>query len=242
MNMFLFITALAVFPSETNALEIVMETSVKVWTWTPRWSIEPYPGYQVFLVNSLGCSWPFFSTNQISLGVDAGFVNRLHFTYYYSYTSGGLDDSNIWLMFHTTATIDVLAKIAVPTGPYSAGLSKGAYGIEIYLRKSQIMRKNKVYLGYEWIGTNPDKVNYGDRIRIGLEIYDWLEISSFYAFADEGMYYSLHDSPSFALEILACKNFQFMKACSMALLFKQTLLGKDTPISTSISLRISKRD
>ena len=242
MNIFLFIAALTVFPSETNRLEIVTETSLNVWTWTPRCSIEPYPGNQVFLVNSLGCSWPFFSNGQISLGVDVGFANRLHFTYYYSYTSWGLDDSNIWLMFHTTATIDILTKIAVPTGPYSAGLSKGAYGIEIYLRKSQIRRKNKVYLGYEWIGTNPDRVNYGDKILLGLEIYDWLEISSFYAFVDEGTHYSLYDSPSFALEISICKNFQFMKAYNMALLFKQTILGKDTPLSTSISLRISKRD
>ncbi len=242
MNIFLFIVGLIVFPPETNAPEIVTETSVNVWTWTPRWSIEPYPAYQVFLVNSLGCSWPFFSTSQISLGVDAGFANRLHFTYFYSYTSWGLNDSDIWLISHATATIDVLAKIVVPTGSYSAGLSKGAYGIEIYLRKSQIMRKNKVYLGYEWIGTNPDKVNYGDRIRIGLEIYNWLEISSFYAFADEGTNYSLHDSPSFALEILVRKNFHLTKTCNMALLFKQTLLGKDTPMFTSISLRISKRD
>jgi hypothetical protein len=242
MNIFLFTAALAVFPSETNALEIVTETSVKVWTWTPRWTIEPYPAYQVFLVNSLGCSWPFFSTSQISLGVDAGFANRSHFTNFYSYASWGLDDSDIWLMLHTTATLDVLVKIAVPTGSYCVGLSKGAYGIEIYLRKAQIMRKSKVYLGYEWIGINPDKVNYGDKIRLGLEIYNWLEISSYYAFADEGTYYSLHDSPSFALEVSICRNFQFMKACSMDLLFKQTLLGKDTPISTSISLRISKRD
>ena len=240
MNIFLFIAALTVFPPETNALEIVTETSLNAWTWTPRWSIEPYPANQVFLVNSLRCSWPFFSTKQISLGVEAGFANRFHFTHFYSYASWGLDDSDVWLMLKAAGTTDFLARFALPTGAYSAGLGTGAYRIELYLRKAQIMRRGKVYLGYEWIGTNPDKVNYGDKIRLGLEIHNWLEISSFYAFADESTYYSLHDSPSFALEILVCKNFQFMKACSTALLFKQTLLGKDTPISTSISLRISK--
>jgi hypothetical protein len=144
-------------------------------------------------------------------------------------------------VLNTTATIDVLARFALPTGSYSVGLGKGAYRTELYMRKAQIMRRSKVYLGYEWIGSNPDKVNYGDKIHLGLEICSWLQISSYYAFADKSTYYSLHDSPSFALEISMSKDFLFMKSCSMTLIFKQTILGKDTPISTSISLGVSKR-
>jgi hypothetical protein len=242
MNILLFITALTVFPQEAKAIEIVAETSMNVWKWTPRWSIEPNPAYQVFLVNSLGLSCPFFSTNHISLGVEAGFANRFHFTYFYSYGSWGLDDSDMWLMLKATETTDFLARFALPTGSYSDGLGIGTYRIELYLRKAQIIRSGNVYLGYEWIGTNPDNVNYGDKIHLGLEVHDWLDISSFYSFADKGTYYSLHDSPSFALEITIRKNFQFMEAFNMMLLLKQTLLGKDTPISTSISLRISKND
>lgn len=241
MSIFLCIATLVVFPAETNTLEIITETSLNAWTTTPRWSIEPFPGNQVFLVNRLRCSYPFFSSSQISLGVDAGFANRFHFTHFYSYASWGLDDSDVWLMLNTTATIDFLARFAIPTGSYSDGLGKGGYRIELYLKKAQIMRKSKVYFGYEWIGTNPDEVNYGDKIHFGLEIYNWLGITSYYAFSDQGTYYSLYDSPSFALEISISKDFLFMKACSMTLIFKQTLLGKDTPISTSISLRISKR-
>ena len=241
MNILLFIAALTVFPQELKALEIVTETSLNIWTWTPRWSIEPYPAYQALLANNLGCSWPFFSTNHVSLGVEAGVANRFHFTYFYSYTSWGLDDSNIWLMLSPNATMDLLTKIAVPTGSYSDGLGTGAYRMGVYLRKSQIVPKTKVYLGYEWIGTNPDKVNYGDKIHLGLKAYDWLEISSYYSFADKGTYYPLYDSPSFALEISICREFQLMKAYRMALLLKQTLLGKDIPLSTSVSFRISKR-
>ena len=242
MNIILFIASFAVFPSETNALEIVAETSLSAWVWTPRWSIEPYPTHQVFLVNSIGCSWPFFSTNHVSLGVDARFTNRLHFTYFYSYGAWGLNDSDIWLLLKAAGTTDFLVKFALPTGSYGDGSGTGAYGIELCLRKTRIMRMGKVYLGYEWIGTNPDKVNYGDKIHLGLEIHNWIELSSFYAFVDEDTYYSLHDSPSFALEISVHKNLQFMKTCRMVLLFKQTLLGKDTPVSTSVSFRISKKD
>ena len=239
MNILLCIFAFIVFP-KTNALEIIAETSVNAWTFTPRYGIEPFPGYQVFLVNRLRCSYPLFSDNRISLGVEAGFANRFHFTYFYYYASWGSDDSDVWLVLTSSRTVDFLARFGLPTGQYDKGLGRGTYRIELYIKKTRILKNSSAYFGYEWIGTNPDQVNYGDKIHLGVEINNWLRISSYYAFADGGTYYSLHDSPSFALETSFFKDFRLMKAYNMEVLLSQTLLGRDTPIKTSISMRISK--
>ena len=239
MSFFLFVFSLTVFPSETNRVEIISETSLNAWKWTPRWSVEPYPADQVFLFNKLRCACPFLSYKNIYLGMEVGFANRFHFTYFNTYASWGLDDSELWFLLRTTVTIDILTRIALPTGSYRDGLSNGTYGIELYLRKDQLIPRSRVYVGYEWIGTNPDMMNCGDKLHLELEIHDWLEISSYYAFPDKGTYFLLHDSPSLALEISIFRNLRLMKTCSMALLLKQTLFGKDIPISTSISLIIS---
>ncbi|KPK62646.1 hypothetical protein AMJ83_10280 [candidate division WOR_3 bacterium SM23_42] len=238
MSILLCISTLTIFP-KTNTLEIITETSLNAWTFTPRYSIEPFPGDQVFLANRLRCSYSFFSNDRISLGVEAGFANRFHFTYFYSYTVWGLDDSDVWFVLNSGRNTSLLARFRLPTGLYNEGLGIGAYCMELYIRKTNIWRNSSAYFGYEWIGANSDKVNYGDKIRLGVEINNWLRVSSYYAFADQGTYYSLYDSPSFALETSLFKNFRLMKGYTTQVIFSQTLLGRDIPISTSISLRIS---
>jgi len=238
VNVLLCIVALVVFP-RTDGSELSVEASLNALTFTPRWSIEPYPGYQVFLVSKLRLSHVFFSNSGISVGTEIGVANRCHLTYFESYAAWGVDDSKAWLMLNTGSTASFLARLGLPTGHYDEGIGRGAYWIEIYSKKARILGNGSVYVGYEWIGTNPDEVNYGDKIHLGLEVCNWLRIHSHYAFADQGAYYSLHDSPSFAIEMSVIKDFEFMKVYNVALVINQTILGRDIPLSTGISLRIS---
>ena len=240
MSIFFCIFTLIIYP-ETSALEIITETSLTVWKFTPRYSIEPFPGYQVFLVNGLRCSYPVFSNNGISLGVEAGVASKFHLTYFHSYASWGLDDIDLWLMLDNSEAVNFLARIGLPTGSYEEGLGIGAYRMGLYARKANIVRNRSAYFGYEWTSTNPDKINYGDKIHLGLEICNWLCTTACYAFPDHGEYYSLYDSPSFAVEISIIKNFLLMGAYNMKLTFNQTLFGKDIPISSCISFRVSRR-
>ena len=239
MNILFCIFAFVIFP-KTNAFTVITETSLNAWTFTPRYSIEPYPGYQVFLINGLRCSCPLLSNNRISLGFEAGFVNRFHFTHFYSYASWGLGECHLWLSVNGPRSVSLLARLNLPTGPFNEGLGTGAYHLELYARKANILRNSSAYIGYEWRGSNPDRVDYGDRIHLGVEITTWLRIASNYAFADQGTYYPLDDSPSFIFEIALFKDFRLMKAYTLQAIFSQTVLGRDMPISTSFSLRIYK--
>lgn len=240
MSVLLCIVTLVIFP-KTEGSELIVETSLNALTFTPRWSIEPYPGYQVFLANKLKLSHALLSGSDLSMGVEIGAVNRFHFTYFESYAAWGLDDTKAWLMLNAGSTVNFLTRLGLPTGHYDEGIGKGAYSFEIYAKKADILRKGSVYIGYEWIGTNPDEVNYGDKIHLGFELGSWFGINSYYAFADRGGYYSLHDSPSFAMEISVSKNLKFLKVYNLTLVFEQTVLGKDIPLSTGISLRMSGR-
>jgi hypothetical protein len=241
MNILFCIFTCVVFP-QTGTIEIITQTSLNAWTFTPRYSIEPYPGYQVFLVTRLCCSYPFLSDNRISLGVDAGFANRFDFTYFYSYSAWGINDATLWLMFNKNKPVNLLARVKIPTASYNKGLGTGAYHIELYARRVNIMRNCCYYIGYEWIGANSDKINYGDKFHFGLEINDWLRIGANYAFSDKSTYYELHDSPSLTLETCFSKDFRVLKVYRLRVVLSQTIMGRDIPISTSILLRISKQE
>ncbi len=238
MSVFCCIVTLLVFPQAAGS-ELIVETSLNALTFTPRWSIEPYPGYQGFLANKLKLSHAVLCSRNLSLGVEIGVANRFHFTYFESYAAWGLDDTKVWLMGPSFGKISLLARMGLPTGLYDAGIGQGAYWFEIYAKKARIICNSSVCIGYEWIGANPDKVNYGDRIHLGLEIFSWFGIRFQYAFPDHGTYYSLNDSPSFAAEISLSRNFNLSRVYNLALAFNQTVLGKDIPVSTSVSLKIS---
>lgn len=240
MNVLFCLVTLAFFP-KTDGSELIMETSLNALTFTPRWTLETYPGYQVFLGGGLRFSHAFLFGDEISIGADIGVANRFHITYFQSYTVWGIDDSNVWLMWDYGGDVNFLARVGLPTGRYADGIGRGAYSFEIYTKKADILRRSSICLGYEWIGTNPDKVNYGDKIHLGFEVCSWVGINSYYAFADKGSYFSLHDSPSFAVEISLGRNLTFTKVYNIVLVFEQTILGKDIPLSTGISLRMSRK-
>ncbi len=224
-----------------NTFEVSMETSLNVWKFTPRWNIESYPGNQAFLFNRFRCSCPIFSMGWVSTGVASGLANRHHFTYYYSYNSYGVGDSDIWLLTEAIGTIAFLGKLGLPTGNYEQRLGIGAYRIETYMNKKRFLRNSNVYLGYEWIGKNPDKVDYGDKIHLALDVNRWLRISSYYAFADKGEKFPLFDSPSFSLGVTISKDFALSRAYNMKLAFNQTLLGKDIDVVSGFFLSITKK-
>ena len=240
MNILFCIFTIVIFP-RVDGSELIAATSLNPLTFTPRWSIEPYPGYQVFIANRLRLAHAFPVGGDLSMGVEVGVANRFHFTYFKSYTAWGIDDTKAWLTMSSLDNVNLLARVGLPTGRYSSGIGIGAYSFEIFLKRIDILGSNSVYLGYEWVGTNPDQVDYGDKIHLGLELFSWLDIHSNYAFADQGAYISLYDSPSFGIEISVLKKLTVLKTYSLTLVFNQTLLGKDIPVTTDISLRISGR-
>ncbi len=238
MSVLFCIFTFVVFP-RVEGPELIVETSLNPLTFTPRWSIEPYPGYQVFLSNRLRLSHAFLYGGDLSVGVEAGVVNRFHFTYYKSYAAWGIDDTKVWLMLNPFGNVNFLARIGLPSGRYSSGIGIGAYSFEIFLKRVEIVGSSSAYIGYEWVGANPDEVDYGDNIHFGVELLSWFRIRCLYAFADQGAYFSLYDSPSFGIEISVSKNFTVLKFYNLALVLNQTVFGKDIPVKTGISLRIS---
>ncbi|UCF70948.1 MAG: hypothetical protein JSW49_01345, partial [candidate division WOR-3 bacterium] len=133
MSVFYCVVTLLVFPQAAGS-ELIVETSLNALTFTPRWSIEPYPGYQGFLANKLNVSHAMLSGRNLSLGVEIGVANRFHFTYFESYAAWGLDDAKVWLMGHFFGTVSLLARTGLPTGLYDAGIGRGAYWFEIYAK------------------------------------------------------------------------------------------------------------
>jgi len=239
MNILLCIFTVVVFP-RADGSELIAETSLNPFTFTPRWSIEPYPGYQVFLANRVRFAHAFPIGSDFSMGAEAGVASRFHLTYFKSYGVWGVDDTRAWLMLNSFGSVSLLVRAGLPTGRYDSGIGTGAYSLEIYTKKADIMRFSSACIGYEWVGTNPDQVNYGDKIHFGLELLSWLRIHCHYAFADQGAYFSLYDSPSFGIEISVSKNFRVLQFYNLAAVFSQTILGKDNPVTTGISLRMSR--
>jgi hypothetical protein len=238
VSVLLCIISLVVFP-KTEDSELIIETSLNALTFTPRWSLEPYPGYQGFLTNKLRLSHAFLYGSDLSVGVEIGVANRFHFTYFESYAAWGVDDTKAWLMLNPFDKINFLARVGLPSGRYSSGIGIGAYSFEIFLKTVEIVGGSSAYIGYEWVGANPDEVDYGDNIHFGLELLSWFRIRCLYAFADQSAYFSLYDSPSFGIEISVSKNFTVLKFYNLALVLNQTVFGKDIPVKTGISLRIS---
>lgn len=238
MNILFCILAIVIFP-RFHGSELIAETSLNSFTFTPRWSIEPYPGYQVFLANRLRLAHAFPIGGDLSMGVEVGVANRFHFTYFNSYGAWGIDDAKAWLMLNPSPKVNLLVRACLPTGAYNSGIGMGAYSLEIYAKKAEIALISSACVGYEWVGTNPDQVNYGDKIHLGFELSSWLRVHCHYAFADQCGYFSLYDSPSFAIEISALKNFRVLRSYNLTVVFNQTTLGKDSPVITSVSLRIS---
>lgn len=238
MNILLCFLAIVFFP-RNNGSELVIETSLNVMTFTPRWSIEPYPGYQAFLANELRLSQVLFRGGNLSLGVEAGVANRFHFTYFDSYATWGVGDTKAWLMLSPFCGAGLLVRLGLPTGQYNTGIGTGAYSFEIYAKKTEILRSGSIYLGYEWVSINPDEIDCGDKIHLGVDLLSWFSIHCHYAFADQGAYFPLYDSPSLAIEISVSKNVGVLKCYNFAVVFNQTVFGKDVPIKSGIMLKIS---
>ncbi len=241
MIILLCIIALHTFEQDINTFEVCLETSSNVLKFTPRWTLESYPGNHIILFNRLTCSYSPFCVRGVYIGAEFGFVNRFHSTYFYSYNSYGVDDTHIWLQTETIGTIAFLGKFGLPTGNYIEGLGNGAYWIELYLKRKEFLGKGNVYLGYEWIGKNPDNVDYGDKIHFALDMNRWLRISSYYALADRGEDFPLYDSPSFSLGVTISKDFVLSKTYNLKLAFNQNLLGKDIDVVSSFFLTIAKK-
>ena len=238
MNILLCIFTVVVFP-RVDGSELIAETSLNPFTFTPRWSIEPYPGYQVFLANSVRFAHAIHIGSDLSMGAEVGVANRFHFTYFRSYGAWGIDDTKAWLMLNPFRDVTLLLRAGMPTGRYDSGIGMGAYSIEVFLKRAEMLGNYSAHIGYEWVGTNPDQVNYGDKIHLGLEFLGWLQVHCIYAFADRGAYFALYDSPSFAIEISGVKNFRVLRSYNLAVVINQTILGKDIPVTTSVSLRLS---
>lgn len=219
-----------------------IETSLRMLKFTPRWTIEPLAGHQFLLFTKTRFYYQFHPFRKWLLGMESGYTSLLHSTYFYSYQVGGLSDSYLWFVRKIPKDLSLIGEVTIPTGNYKHSLGTGAWGMEVALRK-ELPTWLDISLGYKWKGRNPDGVDYGDGVLVKI----WTQnrglclTSGFYS-SDRGHLFQLYDSPSFVLNLSLCKVLNLSPSYSLRLLIKQTLLGRDTEITSTLSIELVRRE
>jgi hypothetical protein len=223
-------------PDINNKYGFSINCSIEALKATPRYTIEPIAGGQIFQRTEATC---FYQTNlfkEVYLGVKSGVGGILHYTYYYSYFNAGLLDSYFWTSVNTAKNINGFLVLTMPSGNYTKSLgggAGGAYEVKVGLQKANVYKNSKISIGYVWRGTNQDLVNYGDKLFCELENHN-LNLSFNFCFPDKSGLFDLHDSKSFSISILIpLKTFNSLGAFIPKLFFGQTIYGRDTNIITN---------
>ena len=227
-------------PDINNKYGFSINCSIEALKATPRYTIEPIAGGQIFQRTEATC---FYQTNlfkEVYLGVKSGVGGILNHTYYYSYFNVGFLDSYFWTSVNTAKTINGFLILTVPSGNCFKSLGNGAYEVKFGLQKANIYKNSKISIGYVWRGKNQDLVNYGDELFCEFE-NPKMNLSFNFCFPDKSGLFDLHDSKSFSINILIpIKTFKPLGALIPKLFFGQTICGRDTNITTDIKAELTR--
>ncbi|MCX7786017.1 MAG: hypothetical protein N2201_07365 [candidate division WOR-3 bacterium] len=219
-----------------NQYGFLLNSSIEVLKFTPRWTIEPFPGRQIFQKSGIVFFCQICPVKKIAIAVQSGFGTYLHYSPFYSYFNYGMLDLDIKTSINFTEYIAGFLTARIPTGNYSKFLGEGTYAIKVGIQKRNCYKNIDLSFGGIWQGENPDKVDCGDKLFCQLKTKNNV-LSLNYNFPDKGGLFDLYDSPSFSLDIsVDVKSFKPWHGYKPKLILNQTILGRDTAMITRLSL------
>jgi hypothetical protein len=219
-------------PASNQRLGIDLITSFEALKLTPRYTLEPFAGKQIFARIEASCFYQIQLFKKVDIGAKSGFASFFHFTNFYKYYNLGLSDSYLWMSCNPYRNIAGFCIITIPTGNYVKSLGQGIFEVKAGLQKQKIYHDNNLSVGFKWKTTNPDRVKQGDGIfaEFGNEN---LALAFDFNFPDKSSLFDLHDSKSFSINLqVALKTFRQLYTMVPKLFFGQTIYGRDTEMKT----------